>query len=891
MYSRIKAFILRILDSERDIRARIFILLTIIGMNAMFFAIVVDVAFKENIVEIITLIVMIIVAPLFTYYAIKKNMVQLGGVILASGVVFVVVPVAFFFGGGLTGGGIIWYCFAYLYIGLILVGRIRTIMISILTAFIASMCVFAYYYPQLIESHSRELWYADTIADIVLVGLAVYFMVIIQYRLYVDENKKAVEQTKKIEDLNKAQNRFFSSMSHEIRTPINSIIGLNEMILRETDNPEVVENARNIQAASKMLLSVINDILDMSKIESGKMEIVRTQYDVGNMLSEIVNMVWSKANEKGLQFSISVDPSMPSALFSDEVRLKQILINLLNNAIKYTEKGSVSMSVHCTKTVTGKALVTYSVEDTGMGISKENIPYLFDAFRREDEDKNHYIEGTGLGLSIVKQLVDLMGGTISVNSVYSKGSSFIVTLEQEIADESIIGDFDLAKLQKDSGSIQYHQSFEAPECSILVVDDNTTNLLVVKKLLRDTKLSIDTADSGQKCLELTLQKQYDVILMDHLMPEMNGIECLHALREQAGGLCKETPVIALTANAGGENQALYRREGFDEYLVKPVDAAQLERTVLDLLPKDKVVQIAEESESFESDKIVREMKKKVPILITTDSAADLPHEIVTKLNIPVIPYKISVDQGVFSDGTEAGSDCVIRAIDLSKSAVGSVEPTVSEYEEFFSEQLTKAQHIIHISPARRISKGFVNACEAALTFYNVNVFDSGQLSSGLGMLVLYAKDLADSGQFDTDQIIRKLEEKKDKIETSCIIDKTEYLYRRGFLSGRVSRICEALMFHPALETRNSTVKIARLWVGNYDRIKKKYIKTALTRPSSIDTSTLFITYVGLKRSEVEIIKENVENIVSFENVYLQKASASVAINCGYGTFGLIYSRK
>ncbi|WP_029230829.1 DegV family protein [Butyrivibrio sp. VCB2006] len=891
MYKRVRAFILNILNSERNIRARIFILLTIIGVAAMLLSVAVDVVFGENLIEIITLILTTVLAPLITYFAIKKDKIQLGAAVLASGVVFVVVPVAFLFGGGLTGGGIIWYCFAYLYIGLILEGKLRAVMIALLSTFVVSMCIFTFYFPNQIENHDRSMWYADSIAAIISVGLAVYFMVRIQYRLLFDENQHAIEQAQKIDELNKAQNRFFSSMSHEIRTPINTIIGLNEMILRDQVSGEVAENARNIQTASKMLLSVINDILDMSKIESGKMEIIKAQYDVGKMLSEIVNIVWVKANEKGLKFSIYVDPSMPSALFSDEVRLKQILINLLNNAIKYTERGSVSLSVHCSKTSDGKAAVTYSVDDTGIGISKENIPYLFDAFRREDEEKNRHIEGTGLGLSIVKQLVDLMGGTISVNSVYSKGSSFIVYLEQEIAEESIIGDFDIGKIRAEGDRFKYHQSFEAPECSVLVVDDNSTNLLVVKKLLKDTRLTIDTADSGMKCLEMTLKKRYDIILMDHLMPQMDGIECLHAIREQAGGLCKDIPVVALTANAGSENQALYRREGFDEYLVKPVDAVELEHTVLTLLPKDKVMQIAEEGESYESDMIVREMKKKIPILITTDSVADIPHELIAKLNIPVISYKVRVNEGVFYDGAEAGSDSVIRTMDGNKVMVNSEAPTVAEYEEFFSEQLTRAQHIIHISSAKRVSKGYVNACEAALTFYNVNVFESGQISSGTGLLVLYAKELAEAGLLDTDQIIHELEKKKNKIRTTCIIDKTEYLYRGGFISGRVSKICEALMFHPALEARNSSIKISRMWVGNFGRVKDKYIKSALGQPSKIDTDTLIITYVGLKRGDAEQICDDVKKIVPFENIYLQKASAAVSIKCGYGTFGLIYARK
>lgn len=242
-----------------------------------------------------------------------------------------------------------------------------------------------------------------------------------------------------------------------IRTPINTIIGLNEIILRGDITEEVAENARNIQGASKLLLTLINDILDLSKIKSGKMEIVNVSYETGALFSEIVNMVWVKAREKGLEFKLYVDPSIPSMLCGDEVRIKQILINLLNNAIKYTSEGSVMLSVRCECVTLNRVRVWYTVEDTGRGVKKENIPYIFNAFKRVDEEKNRHIEGTGLGLSIVQQLVKLMGGEISVNSVYTKGSKFIVTLEQDIIDDAELGTFTLTSRRKLHEGEQYKQ--------------------------------------------------------------------------------------------------------------------------------------------------------------------------------------------------------------------------------------------------------------------------------------------------------------------------------------------------------------------------------------------------------------------------------------------------
>ena len=285
-------------------------------------------------------------------------------------------------------------------------------------------------------------------------------------------------------------------MSHEIRTPINSILGLNELILRDQDATEdIVKDASGIQGSGKMLLALINDILDFSKIEAGSMDIVPVDYKVGDMLSEIVNMMWLRAHDKGLGFEINVDPEVPTTLYGDEVRIKQVIINLLNNAVKYTQKGRVELRVDSNVADDDTVELSVSVSDSGMGIKKEDLPYLFDAFKRVDEGKNRHIEGTGLGLSIVKQLVELMGGTISVNSIYGEGSTFTFTIKQVVSDHTMIGDLDIHSQNMGKRS-SYESSFMAPEARILIVDDNEMNLEVESRLLVDTDMGIDKAISG-----------------------------------------------------------------------------------------------------------------------------------------------------------------------------------------------------------------------------------------------------------------------------------------------------------------------------------------------------------------------------------------------------------
>lgn len=802
--------------------------------------------------------------------------------------ILVIIPV-FVSMGGFSLGSTIWLALTALYIAIVIESVIKYLL-YVLEAIMAAYMHY-YFYISATESPHTLADYVACYIGVLLVCLMIVLMVRYEISLQKEAAEKAMLQAAEIEELNRSQSRFFSSMSHEIRTPINTIIGLNEMILREEISDEVAEDARNIRSASKILLSLINDILDMSKIESGKMDIIKAPYDVSRMLAEVTNMIWGRAKEKGLKFTIDVDPGMPSQLYSDEVRIKQILINLLNNAVKYTPEGRVSLSVHSRNTGSGKVLVTYSVDDTGIGIRKESMPHLFDAFRREDEQRNRLIEGTGLGLSIVKLLAELLGGELSVNSVYTKGSTFTVSIEQEIADGKPIGKFDISRLNSDDAVSGYHQSFEAPDARVLIVDDNRANIMVATKLLRDTKVIVDTADSGREALELTLQNHYDVIFMDHMMPEMDGIECFHAIRQQSGGLNKEAPVVALTANAGSESKALYRREGFDEYILKPIEGNILEAILLKLLPEKLVNAYGTEREKFASEDVVREMRKKKPVLITTDSICDLPAELLQRNSVAVLPYRVYMKGKVFDDGLEAQGDVLLRYMEDKELNARSEAPDVKDYEEFFSEQLTGAQHIIHISMAKHASLGFENASEASLSFYNVRVIDSGHLSSGTGIMVLAAMELIDKGITDEDELSEWLDRIRDRIQTSFIVDNTAYMNRGGRLSDRIYRLSKAFMLHPMIVLKNSSMKVGGIYMGSTEKVRHMYIKRALKNKKHIDRSVLFITYAGMKKSEAEAIRDEVQEIVAFEKVYLQKASPAISINCGPGSFGLLFKRR
>lgn len=384
-----------------------------------------------------------------------------------------------------------------------------------------------------------------------------------------------------------AKAKFLANMSHEIRTPINAVLGMDAMILRENQDPKIKEYAVDIRNAGQTLLGLINDILDMSKIESGKMKIVPAEYDFSSMLHDIANMISMKANDKNLEFNVLVNQQLPSRMYGDEIRIRQVLINILNNAVKYTEQGSVTFKVDG-KVEEDDAILLFSVKDTGIGIKEEDLSKLFVEFERLDEDRNRNIEGTGLGMNITAQLLEMMGSHIQVNSVYGQGSEFFFELRQKIMNPEPIGNLE-ERIRQQTQEYIYNASFTAPDAHLLVVDDNAVNLKVFCGLLKDTKVQIDQVESGMECLERVRKNHYDIIFLDHMMPEMDGIETLHAMKEMQDYPCKATPVVALTANAVAGAKEMYLSEGFDEFLAKPIIPDKLENLIRRMLPRELLV--------------------------------------------------------------------------------------------------------------------------------------------------------------------------------------------------------------------------------------------------------------------------------------------------------------
>ena len=417
---------------------------------------------------------------------------------------------------------------------------------------------------------------------------------------------------------NKAKSDFLADMSHEIRTPINAVLGMNEMIIRESSDAlgetseakkeEAFSNIRNyagnIENAGNNLLSIINDILDFSKIEAGKMEINESRYELSSLINDVNNLISFRARDKGLEFTTDVDGNIPDGLYGDKVRVRQIITNLLTNAVKYTEQGSVRLNIRADgeNFRAGEAIILHiSVEDTGIGIRQEDVGKLFEKFQRVDLDRNSTVEGAGLGLAITHSLLSMMGGEISVESVYGKGSRFTVTLPQKVISCEPVGKIRTPDEQNGNSANAYRESFRAPEARILIVDDTRINIAVATGLLKKTEVQIESAQSGQEALNLAEKTHYDLILMDQRMPGMDGTEALCLLREKKDSLNAQTPVICMTADAIIGAKERYTAEGFTDYLPKPVNGETLEKKLIRYLPAEKVTVIRRETGPEEPD--------------------------------------------------------------------------------------------------------------------------------------------------------------------------------------------------------------------------------------------------------------------------------------------------
>ena len=547
----------------------------------------------------VAILVSIFIDGVCIYMANYKNRLKNSTIAVCFVVGIGLFPVMFFVTGGINSGMVCWFSMGIIFIFMLLEGMDFLFMLLTDVAIIIGCYAISYYHPEyIVDLHSKKSVFFDVIQSLMIsafaIGSIIKFQRSVYDRLYkqaainnddlLEKTLQAKRAEKQAQTATEAKSNFLANMSHEIRTPINTIMGMDEMILRETSEKIVEEYALDIKTASQNLLSLINDILDITKIESGKMGIVKGEYDFMSLMHDVLNNVTLRAKEKGLEIRLKISNNIPCYMLGDDIRIKQVLTNVITNAVKYTQEGHIDITVDCIRSFGNYADLTFSVHDTGIGIKPEDIKRMFDSFERLEVNRNRNIEGAGLGMTITQNLLKMMGSTLNVESVYGEGSTFSFTISQEIINDEPIGDFE-QKLKQLSSNYEYSTSFEAPNARFLVVDDNTMNRKVFVALLKDSQVKIDEADSGSQCLQLIKNQHYDMIFLDHMMPGMDGVETFKAMATLDGNKCLGTPVIALTANAIAGAKERYLTMGFHGFLAKPVVPSQLEKMIRDFLPE------------------------------------------------------------------------------------------------------------------------------------------------------------------------------------------------------------------------------------------------------------------------------------------------------------------
>ena len=604
----------------------------------------------------------------YSFQCIKKRkpekLTALSYPLTAGGFIFGLTAL-FFLDGGFFGGVPLFFVLAVAATPCFLPASKALVMMALeILAYVAN-AVFAHFYPASINP-SLALP-GSTFLTLLIVSAVLGLFSLLYTFSYRHQQSRLDSAIGEAKSASEAKSAFLNNMSHEIRTPMNSILGMNEMILREEERPEIREYALVIQRSGRALLGIINDVLDFSKLQDNKMEIVPVRYDLSSLINDLVSMAAEQAKKKSLTFTVNVDKEIPRILEGDEYHIRQIMMNILNNAIKYTERGGITVTISYERLDNHSILLKCAVTDTGIGIKPEDIEYVFQPFEHIESSRKFSADGSGLGLPIVQKLLQLMDSELKIDSVFHQGSTFSFDVKQNVMKWEQLGDYERAfSTSAAHQEKSFTQSFQAPDARVLVVDDADVNLLVFANLLKKTKIKIDTASSGLEMLQMVRMNHYNIIFLDHRMPGMDGVEAFHNMKKMTDGLNFSTPVVALTANAVLGARQYYIDEGFNDYISKPVDTVRLEQVLLEYLPDDLIIRDGSGSKKSSVSSVPSVSVEEAEKPESEDESAKFK-------NIPGIDYEAAVT----NCGTE---DTFVQALEIFYNSLDKKADEIEGFE-------------------------------------------------------------------------------------------------------------------------------------------------------------------------------------------------------------------